>query len=68
MFIATLLMMALGLVLWIPYGPGHPDLQIIGRKIFYKPHYVQHQLILLSTSVIMLLENRKSKGIDLAII
>jgi len=33
MFVGALFMMTLGLVLWIPYGPGHPDLQIIGRKI-----------------------------------
>ena len=33
MFIGTLFTMALGLVLWIPYGPGHPDVQIVGREI-----------------------------------
>jgi len=33
MFIGALFTMAIGLVLWIPYGPGHPDLQIIGREI-----------------------------------
>ena len=32
MFIGTLFTMALGLVLWIPYGPGHPDVQIVGRE------------------------------------
>ena len=33
MFIGTLITMALGLVLWIPYGPGHPDLQNVGMEI-----------------------------------
>ena len=32
MFIGTLITMALGLVLWIPYGPGHPDLQNVGME------------------------------------
>ena len=27
-----LLIITVGLVIWMPYGPGHPDVEIIGRK------------------------------------
>ena len=38
MFIGTLFTMALGLIVWIPYGPGHPDVQIVGREMYCKQH------------------------------
>ena len=28
--IGTLLTMIVGLVIWMPYGPGHPDVEILG--------------------------------------
>ena len=30
LLIGTLLVIVVGFVIWMPYGPGHPDVEIIG--------------------------------------
>ena len=31
-----LLIIIVGLVIWLPYGPGHPDVEIVGKQIHWR--------------------------------